>query len=312
MTTIEVTRPPIDGVRRQAPFALRTDDNDDEGDGLTLDGYGAVFNRDTIIDSWEGRFRERIAPGAMRRSFRESPPRIQFDHGHHPTIGSIPIAKLVRIAEEVDPDLAPEGGAHVVARMFDNWLMQPVRDAIAAGAIDGMSFRFGVVREQWHTHDGKVINTEEALMDALRTTRFEDVPDDELPVRTLKELKVPEIGPVVWPAYTDTSVSVRSQVIDLGRLNDPEQRRLLAEAVFLADTADSSQRSTAEPVVGERQDTRDDFPMESPRDDAQPTTTPAGAAGERPSVPAVLGDRELKLRNQRTQLLFLRSIGERS
>jgi hypothetical protein len=131
-------------------------------------------------------------------------------------------------------------------------------------------------------------------------------------VRTLKELKVPEIGPVVWPAYTDTSVSVRSQVIDLGRLNDPEQRRLLAEAVFLADTADSSQRSTAEPVVGERQDARDDFPMESPRDDAQPTTTPAGAAGERPSVPAVLGDRELKLRNQRTQLLFLRSIGERS
>ena len=246
----------------------------------------------------------------MRRSFRESPPRIQFDHGHHPTIGSIPIAKLVRIAEEVDPDLAPEGGAHVVARMFDNWLMQPVRDAIAAGAIDGMSFRFGVVREQWHTHDGKVINTEEALMDALRTTRFEDVPDDELPVRTLKELKVPEIGPSCGPPIPTPRCRC-VPAIDLGRLNDPEQRRLLAEAVFLADTADSSQRSTAEPVVGERQDARDDFPMESPRDDAQPTTT-RGAAGERPSVPAVLGDRELKLRNQRTQLLFLRSIGERS
>ena len=239
----------------------------------------------------------------MRRSFRESPPRIQFDHGHHPTIGSIPIAKLVRIAEEVDPDLAPEGGAHVVARMFDNWLMQPVRDAIAAGAIDGMSFRFGVVREQWHTHDGKVINTEEALMDALRTTRFEDVPDDELPVRTLKELKVPEIGPVVWlRLYRHLGVGA-FQVIDLGRLNDPEQRRLLAEAVFLADTADSSQRSTAEPVVESARTPAMTSPW-SRRVMTRSPPPPRGAAGERPSVPAVLGDRELKLRNQRTQLLF--------
>ena len=84
-------------------------------DGLTLDGYGALFNRETVIDSHEGRFREKIAPGAMRRSFRESPPKIQFDHGKHPLIGSIPIAVLRSISEEPHPVLAPEGGAHVVA-----------------------------------------------------------------------------------------------------------------------------------------------------------------------------------------------------
>jgi hypothetical protein len=32
---------------------------------------------------------------------------------------------------------------------------------------------------------------------------------------------------------------MRSKVIDLGRLNDPAQRRLLAEAVFIADRAES-------------------------------------------------------------------------
>ncbi|QCW22191.1 head maturation protease [Gordonia phage ThankyouJordi] len=269
-------RPPLESVLREAPFAVRdtSDDGDEAGDGLTLDGYGAVFNRETIIDSWEGKFKETIAPGSMKRSFRETPPRIQFDHGRHPMIGSIPIAKLERIAEEVDPDLAPEGGAHIVGRVFDNWLMQPVRDAISAGAVDGMSFRFSVVREQWQTADGKVIRDDEELWAVLRATWYEDVPDDELPVRTLKELKVPEMGPVVWPAYSDTSVGMRSQVIDLGRLNDPEQRKLLAQAVFIADAAeqdDDAQRDT-DPVVE-----RPDVDQTS---DAQRSTTPVG---ERPS-----------------------------
>ena len=85
----------------------------------------------------------------MARSFRELPPKIQFDHGQHPVVGSIPIASLISIAEDSDPILAPTGGAHVVARLMDNWLVAPVRDAIKAGAISGMCFRFEVVREAW-------------------------------------------------------------------------------------------------------------------------------------------------------------------
>jgi phage head maturation protease len=254
MTDERLARPPLESVR-EAPFTLVRDSEDGEpNDGLTLDGYGAVFNRETIIDSWEGRFREKIAPGSMKRSFRETPPKIQFDHGRHPLIGSIPIASLRSISEDSDPVLAPEGGAHVVGRVFDNWLTEPVRDAIAEGAINGMSFRFSVVREQWARPDGTPIRDERTLMDELERTFYEDVPEDELLIRTLKELKVPEIGPVTWPAYEATSVSVRSKVIDLGRLHDPEQRKLLASAVLLADLAENdSQRST--PVVGERQST---------------------------------------------------------
>ncbi|AMU39236.1 hypothetical protein A3N99_02795 [Mycobacteroides abscessus] len=273
-TTKRAERPPMEGVR-EAPFSLRANDEDDPNDGLTLDGYGAVFNRETIIDSYEGKFKEKIAPGSMKRSFRETPPKIQFDHGRHPLIGSIPIASLRSATEDAHPELAPEGGAHIIARIFDNWLMEPVRDAIAAEppAINGMSFRFSVVREQWETPDGKVIRDEQILREELRRTWYEEVPDEELLVRTLKELKVPEIGPVVWPAYQDTSVSVRSTVIDLGRLDDPEQRKLLARAVFLADTAtvdETPQQSTDDPSAGKRQ-------VES--DDAQRST----AVGERPS-----------------------------
>lgn len=241
MTNIErEARPPTSELRRATPFAIRATDDGEASDGLTLDGYAAVFNRETIIDSWEGRFKEKIAPGAMKKSFRENPPRVQFDHGHHPLIGSIPIGSVEDVREEVDPVLAPEGGAHIIARMHDNWLTQPVRDAIASGSVDGMSFRFSVVREEWHDHSGKRITDEDDLRSQLRRTWMESVPDEELLVRTLKELRVPELGPVVWPAYSDTSVGVRSQMIeiDLARLGDPEQRNKLAQAVLMADRAD--------------------------------------------------------------------------
>ncbi|WP_280371150.1 HK97 family phage prohead protease [Nocardia wallacei] len=261
---------------RRAPFALRSLP-DEPNDGYTLDGYGAVFNADTIIDSWEGRFKERIAPGAMKKSFRESPPIIQFDHGRHTLIGSLPVAELRSISEDVDPELAPEGGAHVIGRLFDNWLVEPLRDAIRAQAVDGMSFRFSVVREEWRDAEGKPITNDQALFAALERTWYEDVPDDELLTRTLKELKVPEIGPVVWPAYEQTSVSVRSQVIDLGRLNEPEQRKLLARAVFLADTAS---RPDEGPSTDEPRRTADSAAAEHPpqENDEPQGTTPDVAA----------------------------------
>jgi phage head maturation protease len=236
--TIERAKRPPSASFREAPFKLVRDTTGDGGDGLTLDGYGAVFNSRTVIDSWEGRFVETIAPGSMKKSFKDSPPRIQYDHGRHPMIGSIPIASLRSITEDIDPVLAPDGGAHVVGRLLDNWLVQPVRDAIAADAINGMSFRFEVVRESWTYADGKPIKDDEALMVELRRTWDGSVADDDLPIRTLKELKIAEIGPVMWPAYDSTSVSVRGkEIIDLGRLHEPEQRKLLARAVFMADSA---------------------------------------------------------------------------
>lgn len=293
MTTTEkrAARPPLESVRETPFTVVRAADVGEPDDGLTLDGFGAVFDSRTVIDSWEGRFAEQFALGSMKRSFREAPPKVQFDHGRHPMIGSIPIAALRSIAEEVDPVLAPNGGAHIIARVFDNWLMAPVRDAIAAEAVSGMSMRFSVVREAWATYDGKPIRDEQALLALLREAIYDDVPDDQLPIRTVKEAKVPEMGPVVWPAYADTSVSMRSKVIDLGRLHEPEQRKLLAEAVFLADAAESkdddAQRDAAEQVAVEH-------PPES--DDAQQSTA-IPAVGEHPSNQRKL--RQIELRQAR-------------
>jgi hypothetical protein len=58
-----------------------------------------------------------------------------------------------------------------------------------------MSFRFTVVKEEWRDKRGKLVTGDELLELLYR-------PGDRGPLkRTLKEVKVPELGPVVWPAY---------------------------------------------------------------------------------------------------------------
>ena len=260
---------------RSVPFKL-TRDGGSVGDGLTFEGYGAVFNIPTRIDSWEGTFDEQIAPGAFKKSIREKTPKFQFDHGHHPLIGSIPIGSITDIHEDTS-------GLYVEARLSDNWLVEPIRDAIAEGSVDGMSFRFSVVREEWRDIEGKVVKPDEVL-DLLWDGAGERGPL----LRTLKELKVAEVGPVVWPAYESTSASVRSKVIDLGRLNEPEQRRLLARAVILADAADSS--AEAERSDEEPQDTTDVAVEHSDQDNDPPQPTPEAGKHEPSSEPAPTDD----------------------
>jgi HK97 family phage prohead protease len=176
-------------LTRAVTFETRASD-----DGFTLEGYGAVFNSPTEINSWEGNFEERIAPGAFAKTLQERKPVVQFDHGHDIATGSVPIAAIEDIRED-------KRGLFVRARMFDNPRVEPIRQAIAGGAIDGMSFRFRVTREEW---------------------------DDSgpLPVRTIKELDLFELGPVVFPAYESTSVGVRSL---LAELDESQRARLLSD-----------------------------------------------------------------------------------
>lgn len=212
-----------DNLCRTAPFTITRDaDANGSGDGLTIEGYGAVFNSPTEINSWEGHFSEQIEPGAFKKSLRDSritgggtKLKMQFDHGHHPLLGGLPLGRW----NEADED---DHGLHLRGRMYDNWLTQPFREAIADQGVDGMSFRFSVVKERWEDRDGRELKADE-LMDLL----FWGAGDRGPLKRTLREVKVTEAGPVVWPAYQDTSVGARSAeggplVIDLAALRtDP-------------------------------------------------------------------------------------------
>jgi HK97 family phage prohead protease len=225
MTAVEqtpLTAPARADLCRSVPFELVRADGD-PGDGLTFRGYAAVFNQVTVIDSWEGRFKEQVAPGAFKKSLRERTPVFQFDHGTHPMVGSIPLGPIQEARED-------DKGVYVEARLHDNWLTQPVRDGIASGSINGMSFRFEVMQDRWTDPAGDVLTDPEEIMDRIYGSG-----DEELLTRTLIQLRSREMGPVVFPAYDATTATVRSVTLDLEHLDDPEQRRALAQAVLFAD-----------------------------------------------------------------------------
>lgn len=170
----------------------------DGADGQTLEGYAAVFNAWTDITDRSGTYREQIVPGAFKRSIGQRTPVLQFDHGSHPLIGSLPLGSISVLRED-------RNGLFVKARLSDNWLIEPVRDAIRDGGISGMSFRFRVIKETWGI-------------------------DDKGDTRKIEEAEVLELGPVVFPAYEQTSVAVRSLV---GAL-DPETRDALKRELVSA------------------------------------------------------------------------------
>lgn len=201
---------------RAVPFTLERASDD----GLTLTGYAAVFNDAVRIDSWEGVFDEIIAPGAFAKTIRERQPVMMFEHGHHPLVGSMPIGTVADVRED-------RRGLYVSARLHDNWLIEPVRDAVRDGSITGMSFRFTPVKEDVDESGG-------------------------IPLITRTEVKLHELGPVVFPAYESTTVSVRSREV-AAELDDPEFRADLARYAMFGTRlgAATQEHSTVEPPVDE-------------------------------------------------------------
>lgn len=159
---------------------------DDPADGTlgTLTGYAAVFNEDTVIDSWEGRFVERIAPGAFSKTLKERGDRVKvlFNHGFDPTIGDKPLGKPRSMKEDAT-------GLAVEVPLDDTSYNRDIVASLRSGALDGQSFRFSVTREEWAEADD----------------------EKELPVRTLTEVRLYEFGPVTFPAYEATTAGVRAQ-----------------------------------------------------------------------------------------------------
>lgn len=195
------------------------------GDGLTMEGYAAVFNSPTKIRDAQGEFQETILPGAFKRSLSERAPVLQWDHGRDPSVGTAPIGDIADLRED-------DRGLFVRARLYDHSSTERVRMAIKGKSIKGMSFRFGVPDggESWSKRDG---------MDQ----------------REIRDADVHELGPVVFPAYKSTSVSVRDLLATL----DPDEyreliRELAAELRRAPDLSDLVGQSAPERVGGDDSD----------------------------------------------------------
>lgn len=148
-----------------------------EGDSEPrLTGYAAVF--DSPSEELWGGVREVIRPGAFTKTLQEGDIRALWNHNTDLVLGGTRSGRL-QIAEDgrgLRFDLRPRAG-------FDREL-----DAIRGGDVDGMSFGFRVIRENF---------TQDEAGD---------------PVRELLEVALREISPTPFPAYLGTDVQLRSQI----------------------------------------------------------------------------------------------------
>jgi len=158
------------------------------GDPPTLAGHFSVFNQWTTIDSvTEGKFLERVAPGAFSATFRDDRAALRclFQHGKDPQVGDKPLGPFTVLQED-------ERGAYYEVPMLDTSYNRDLEPGLRAG-LYGSSFRFRVESEDF----------------TPRVKRSTWNPD-ALPERTILRAHVFEAGPVTFAAYAGATAGIRS------------------------------------------------------------------------------------------------------
>jgi phage head maturation protease len=185
-------RSTITPVTLGVPIESRDAGVDDPLAGRRMTGMVITYDRPTMIRDWLGEYEEIIRPGAGARSLTQRQPILQFDHGRHATIGSLPIG--------VPTWTDTPTGVRLDAVMFEAAALELLREALAAQMIPGMSFRFSVPEggDIWTTRPDGIERREIVDMDWF------------------------EGGPVIWPAYASTSVDLR-EMSDLAPATDASE-----------------------------------------------------------------------------------------
>lgn len=143
--------------------------------GKMIVGYAAKFNS---MSEDLGGFREQIIPGAFSRAIKQSQDvRALLNHDPNYVLGRTKSGTLT-LKEDLN-------GLEMSCMLPDTTYGRDLAESINRGDIDQQSFSFRCITDKWNMIDG--VN-----------------------VRSLLDLDLYDVSPVTFPAYTDTSVGLRS------------------------------------------------------------------------------------------------------
>jgi HK97 family phage prohead protease len=171
-----------------------------EGDGMTFTGYASVFNS---ASEDLGGFIEYVAPGAFKRSLQSrNEVKLLWNHD-----SSEPLASLRGGTMQLIED---ERGLKVTAKLPNTTRGRDIAELLRTKVIDSMSFGFNVIKDSW-SRDGQT--------------------------RTLESVRLFEVSVVSFPAYAETTATVRSQPTI-----NPDQ---LAEALLKLESGEELDEANA-------------------------------------------------------------------
>lgn len=165
----------MDEKLEQRTFTLSNIEVRAEGDNVTVTGDVVMFEQ-LSVPLWG--FREKVRKGAFEKSLRKSVVKALWNHNSDLVLGSTK-NRTLRLWED---DMALRFELDLPNTTWG----RDAAESIRRGDVDGVSFGFEVVRDEWDYDD----------------------PSDV--IRTLIEVNLYEISPTPFPAYPDSSVDVRS------------------------------------------------------------------------------------------------------
>ena len=146
-----------------------------EGEQCKLTGYAAKYGKQTDL----GFFKEKIAAGAFDEALKSSDARALKNHDPNLLLGRESSGTLRLKSNSV--------GLQFEVDMPDTTAGRDTVEEIRRGDLNGCSFAFTVAEDEWKHTEG------------------------ETSERTIVRIgKLYDVGPVTFPAYEDTSVSVRA------------------------------------------------------------------------------------------------------
>lgn len=171
-----------------------------EGGLRTITGYAVKWEMKSVTMGYWRRFKEQFKRGAFTDSLTQDDQLALWSHDYSQVLGRTKNGTLRLFEDEI--------GLRFELDLADTTLGDDTYKTIKRGDVDGVSFGFQMVKEEWD----------------------ESNPDNI--VRSVTKAKLVEISPVAFPAYPDSQVSARShdpykQFVDERNQKDLRQKLIL-------------------------------------------------------------------------------------
>jgi HK97 family phage prohead protease len=158
------------------------------GEPTMLSGYAAVFGQETIIETPESRWRERIAPTAFDDVLGRADTIAAVNHDSKMVLGRSRAGTLKLTVDRI--------GLRYDVKLPNTSLARDTVENVRNGNYSGSSFKFKATR------------------DGIRVDRPRNA--DDLPLIVIERVvDLIDVGPVTFPAYDGTAVSVRESIKDM-------------------------------------------------------------------------------------------------